>query len=332
MLYHVRISVEGESSDETRTDLEYDELDRMVLEPYRTGQPITINGRTISLEDVKRIRISQSEQPAESLFARLKAEDRASSVFVVGGPSYEWRAADRFDDVTDQYITGPPGAAAAPATGRTDTKHSTEEELGQSVGGGRRVFVVSGRDGQARRAVTAVLQALGLTIVEWGHAVAKTGLPNPYVGDVVEAGLRMADAAVVIMTPDDLVRLRPDLLEDRDGEDERKIQGQPRPNVIYEAGFADAIGRERTVLIEIGDVKSFSDATGRHVVRYDGSAAKRNSLADRLALAGLEVDKTGEEWLTVGELAEAVADARDAVEGARLEREAAIEPQTGEAE
>lgn len=281
---------------------------------------------------MKRIRISQSEQPAESLFAPLQAEDRASSVLVVGGPSYEWRAADRFGDVTDQYITGPPGAVAPAAIGRTETKHFPGEASGHPEGGGRHVFVVSGRDGQARRAVTAVLQALGLTIVEWGHAVAKTGLPNPYVGDVVEAGLWMADAAVVIMTPDDLVRLRPDLLEDRDREDERRIQGQARPNVIYEAGFADAIGRERSVLVEIGDVKSFSDATGRHVVRYDGSAAKRNSLADRLALAGLEVDKTGEEWLTVGELAEAVADARDAVESARLEFGEASERQTGEAE
>lgn len=323
MLYHVRISVEGESKDETRTDLDYDELDRMVLEPYRQGEPITINGRTISLGDVKRIRISRSEQPAESQFPQLRAEDQASSVVLLGGPSYEWRAADRFDNVTDQYITGPPGAEAAAAMGRDTTKDSAPDEPQRPESGGRRVFVVSGRDSRARRAITALLQALGLTIVEWGHAVAKTGLPNPYVGDVVEAGLRMSDAAVVVMTPDDLVYLRPDLVEDGDGESEREIQGQARPNVIYEAGFADAIGRERTVLVEVGEVKGFTDATGRHVVRYDGSAAKRNSLADRLALAGLEVDKTGDEWLQVGDVDEALADARDAVDRGRQERQAA---------
>lgn len=304
MYYHVRITVSGERSDETKTDLSFDDLDRQVLEPYRTERPITINGRTLLLDDVERIRISRSEQSASSFFAKLKAEDQASSVVVLGGPSYEWRAAGRAADVTDDYITGPPGSEAlAPrATATQAVGMAGDPEPEDHERSGNRVFVVSGRDSAARKAVVALLQALGLTIVEWGHAVAKTGLPNPYVGDVVEAGLRMADAAVVIITPDDLVVLRDDLRQDSDGPHEYEIRGQARPNVIYEAGFADALGRERTVLVEIGNVKSFSDATGRHVVRYDGTAPKRNTLADRLALAGLAIDKTGEDWLEVGEI------------------------------
>jgi hypothetical protein len=35
---------------------------------------------------------------------------------------------------------------------------------------------------------------------------------------------------------------------------------------LHEAGIADTLGRERTVIIEIGNVQSFSDAVGRHVV------------------------------------------------------------------
>jgi hypothetical protein len=161
------------------------------------------------------------------------------------------------------------------------------------------VFVVAGRDSAA---ISAIVQLLGLRIVEWEHAVAKTGLPNPYVGDIVEAGLRMAGAAVVILTPDDVVQLRGDLLRDDDGPDEREIRGQARPNVYYEAGIADTLGRERTVIIEIGNVKSFSDAAGRHVVRYDGTPGKRHALAERLRLAGLDVDTQGNDWLTAGEV------------------------------
>lgn len=315
MLYHVRITIESESSDETKVDLSFDELDRLVLEPYRTGRPITINGRTISLGSIDRIRISKSEEPASSVFPRLEAEDQASSVLFIGGPDYEWRAADCFEDVTDEFITGPPGSIS-PTTAAVQSRADDDRAEDEATAAGNRVFVVSGRDHTARRAITSLLQALGLIVVEWEHAVAKTGLPNPYVGDVVEAGLRMASAAVVIITPDDLVRLRDDLQHDDDGPDEIELQGQARPNVIYEAGFADAIGRDRTVLIEIGKVKSFSDATGRHVVRYDGSAPKRNALADRLALAGLAVDKTGDEWLEVGDVDEVIDQSSQAIKRA----------------
>lgn len=77
--FHVRISVEGEPHDEVKTDLDYETLDRQVLEPYRTGQSITINGKVLPLEDVTRIRISHSEEPSSQIIGRLKPKDRASS-------------------------------------------------------------------------------------------------------------------------------------------------------------------------------------------------------------------------------------------------------------
>jgi CAP12/Pycsar effector protein, TIR domain len=67
------------------------------------------------------------------------------------------------------------------------------------------------------------------------------------------AGMRLADAVVVLATPDDLVSLRQDLTDD--GDEETTIQGQVRPNVIYEAGIADALDRTRTLLVEVGRVK-----------------------------------------------------------------------------
>jgi hypothetical protein len=178
--------------------------------------------------------------------------------------------------------------------------------------GGKAVFVIAGRDNKAIAAVVALLRALGLRVIEWEHAVAKTGLPNPFVGDVIETGLRMAEAAVVLLTPDDVVRLRADLLRDEDGPDERDPRGQARPNVYYEAGFEDAIGRDRTVIIEVGHVKPFSDVSGRHVVKYDGTPSKRNAVAERLRVAGLDVDTSGEDWLVVGSIEDALASASTA--------------------
>jgi hypothetical protein len=162
-----------------------------------------------------------------------------------------------------------------------------------------------------------MLRALNLRIVEWEHAVMRTGLPNPYIGDVVFAGLQMADAALVVLTPDDLVVLRPDLLHSDDGDLEQALQGQARPNVFYEAGIADAYGRERTVIVEIGQAKPFSDVSGRHVLRYDGSATRRKALAGRLVLAGLHPDISGDDWLSVGDVTSSIEKARQAVASAR---------------
>jgi hypothetical protein len=43
------------------------------------------------------------------------------------------------------------------------------------------------------------------------------------------------------------------------------------------------------------------------VVRYDGSAGKRHALTERLQLAGLDVDTTGQDWLTVRDMEPAVS-------------------------
>lgn len=312
--YHVRISVVGAPHDEVKNDLDEETLERQILAPYRSGAPLTINGKTLTWDDVDRVRVSASEEASSAIIDRLRAEDRDSRVVSLGGPGYGWRAAARARDVTDELITGPPGteppqpALSVPTLAPIST--STRDD--RLAGPPNAVFVVAGRDSRAASAIGDLLRALSLRVIEWDHAVAKTGLPNPYVGDVVEAGLRMAGAALVLLTPDDLVQLRSDLIRDDDGPDEREVRGQARPNVYYEAGIADALGRERTVIVEIGKVKSFSDAAGRHVVRYDGSAARRHTLAERLRLAGLSVDTTGQDWLTAGDVGPALEAAAEA--------------------
>ncbi|MEO6703524.1 MAG: TIR domain-containing protein [Jatrophihabitantaceae bacterium] len=323
--FHVRLSIVGQKHDETKVDLDEQSLERQFLQPYRNGIPIIVNGKTIPMSNLERIRISSSEQPSSTIIGHLRAGDQASSVVHIGGPGYEWRAAARSSDVTDQFITGPAGSEIpldASAEPRSSTLGDAENFSALSRGPADAVFVVAGRDNLAVLALVELLRALGLRIVEWEHAVARTGLPNPYVGDVVDAGLRMAGAAVVLLTPDDLVQLRSDLLRDSDGTDERETRGQARPNVYYEAGIADTLGRDRTVILEIGPVKSFTDAAGRHVIRYDGSPAMRHSLAQRLALAGLKVDTSGQHWLAAGDVSSALA-----ATGSSLSRETLREVQ-----
>jgi hypothetical protein len=55
------------------------------------------------------------------------------------------------------------------------------------------------------------------------------------------------------------------------------------------------------VLVELGEVRPFSDVAGRHAVRLANDPQKRKDLAQRLQDAGCAVDLSGNDWLTTGD-------------------------------
>lgn len=64
-----------------------------------------------------------------------------------------------------------------------------------------------------------------------------------------------------------------------------------------------ALGHDakRTVLVEVGDVRPFSDVAGRHAIRLSNAPASRQALANRLRTAGCAVDLNGLDWHTTGD-------------------------------
>lgn len=164
----------------------------------------------------------------------------------------------------------------------------------------KKVFVIHGRNEIARKGLFTFLRAIGLSPIEWSEAISYTGAGSPYIGDVLDAAFQRAQAVVVLQTPDDVAYLHESLAEA--GDPETHPQMQPRPNVLYEAGLAMGRNPDRTVIVEFGQVKGFSDIHGRHVVRLDGSVAKRQDLANRLQDAGCEISLAGNDWHTDGDL------------------------------
>ncbi len=165
----------------------------------------------------------------------------------------------------------------------------------------KRVFVVHGRNLAARDGVFAFLHALGIQPLEWEEAVAMTGEGSPYIGKVLDTAFNVAQAIVVLLTPDEIAYLRSEYAAG-EHDPETTAAAQARPNVLFEAGMAMGRNPDRTVLVEMGTVRPFSDVVGRHSVHLDNSAAKRKALAQRLETAGCEIDMKGEDWLNAGDL------------------------------
>nr|WP_066375803.1 CATRA conflict system CASPASE/TPR repeat-associated protein [Herbidospora mongoliensis] len=175
------------------------------------------------------------------------------------------------------------------------TTSADRAEDDRAEDGSRDVFVVHGRDLQARDAVFTLLRALDLRPLEWETLVAWAGgEPWPYIGDVLRETMPRVQAVVVLMTPDDLVHLHPDFGP------ERQVS-QSRPNVLVELGMAYALRPKNLVVLTFGSQRPISDIDGRNFVTVSDDPLFRTRLAHRLKLAGCPVDQSGGDWLSAGD-------------------------------
>ena len=76
--------------------------------------------------------------------------------------------------------------------------------------------------------------------------------------------------------------------------------------MLFEAGMAMERDQDRTVLVELGSLRPFSDTAGRHTIRLNNSVQQRQQLAKRLESAGCPVNLEGIDWHTDGDFEAAV--------------------------
>ena len=72
----------------------------------------------------------------------------------------------------------------------------------------RNVFVIHGRNEKARKALFQFLRAIDLAPLEWSQLIAETEKGSPYIGEILDKAFQTAQAVIVLMTGDDLAKLR----------------------------------------------------------------------------------------------------------------------------
>ena len=278
--YHVKIESNNARTDEIHgINFTWEFLKERVLEPYSQGRSITLFGTTLTPNDIRRIRIVETSGEAQ----KSTIDNPYSNNLYAPGER----------DVTNGLITGPPG-------GESRFLSSYNEQL-RPPKDTREVFVVHGRNSAARDALFEFLRAIDLHPLEWTEAIRSTGKTAPYIGEILDAAFSRAHAIIVLFTPDDEAQLKDRFQEEGDPPHETRLSGQARPNVIFEAGMAVGRSEYRTVLVEIGDLRPFSDIAGRHAVRINNSSARRQDLAMRLQNAGCPINLEGTDWHNIGD-------------------------------
>lgn len=176
-----------------------------------------------------------------------------------------------------------------------------EKEMATKAKDPSSVFVVHGRNEAARSAMFAFLRSLGLRPMEFREAITMTGLGAPSISEILNVAFKNAQAVVVILSGDDEGCLRPQFRSDRDSAEEKTPTPQARQNVLFEAGMALGRHPDRTILVQVGEIRPFSDIAGRHIVHFSGTPDQRNDLVNRLRNAECPVNTAGSDWFTAGD-------------------------------
>jgi len=199
------------------------------------------------------------------------------------------------------HSRGAPAAASVPASppptpaarGRGKMEKTTRKKDNS-------VFVIGGRDTALTESMFNFLSVLGCKPVEFHQAVARVrGTGNPFIGVVLDKVFDQMQALVVLFSPDDEAKLKDQFLKPHEVTTEGRYRGQARPNVTFEAGMALARHEEKTIMVQVGDIKSFSDIAGRHMVHLDDTFDSRNDFAGRLGKL-CKIDRSGNRWTKVG--------------------------------
>jgi Predicted nucleotide-binding protein containing TIR -like domain len=228
------------------------------------------------------------------------AVERKTQIYRIGMQlgirAYTSKIQDTSDEILKRYIR--------PLLQYVETRLfevSRETPVGSKSMNAKDVFVVHGRNEMLRRSLFAFLRAVGLNPLEWEVLLASTKKGAPYIGEILDAAFAQAGAVVVLLTPDDEGRLKPEFLKPGDGKEEQEHTGQARANVLFEAGMAFGRHQDKTILVQVGEIRPFSDVAGRHVVHLSNDIGARQALINRLRNVGCDVDQRGTDWHQEGD-------------------------------
>lgn len=194
-----------------------------------------------------------------------------------------------------------PSPLPMPSSGRKGPRRALKKKPAQTRGRGRNVFVVHGRNDRLRLSMFRFLRSIGLKPLEWNTAIGLTRRPSPHIDEILDAAFRRAQAVVVLLSAEDQAKLIDKFVRQDDPLHDKELTGQARQNVIFEAGMAFGRYPRNTVLVQVGQIRPFSDIGGRHVVHLRNSVACRQELITKLQNAGCTVDSSGIDWHREGD-------------------------------
>jgi hypothetical protein len=267
--YHVRITTKSDrGNDEVKLDLSKEQLIERFVRPYENGTTIIVNGKPIEPDDIERIKLNRTNNDSTRLLPRIKAERRPLGLPI----SNEWYVTKEGEDITDEFILGPPGYKKL----EYSRKNSTSGEIMHE---NKKVFIVHGHDEEMKLAVARSLEKLELEPIILHEEPNKSRTIIEKFEDCSED----IPFAIVLLSPDDKG------CEANNFPESAKLRA--RQNVILELGyFIGKLGRNN-VLVLYKDETEFEHPSNILGVSYTPfSDGWEMEMIRELQSCGFEVD------------------------------------------
>ena len=186
MPYHVRITprdLRRRSHDALALDKDERWIEEQIAAPRRQGRDIFVDGQVLSWDDIDKIRITWTDETSEQLIPSIRARRRSGELAAIPVPD-GWYVARNGRDVTEQFLTGPPGA----------NPHANTGQAADFAANRKAVMVIYGHDHEAKDTLFDWLRAIGLQPCEWNQLVTASGAASPYIGQVLDSAFHQAQA------------------------------------------------------------------------------------------------------------------------------------------
>ncbi|UXI02587.1 nucleotide-binding protein [Photobacterium sp. TY1-4] len=270
MYYHIKIKPKSDKSYcEMKTDLTEEQLLARYIDPYEKGLPIVINGKTVNPEEIERILIYKSDKIIESYIPSIRAESLNSSIITLGGPSYRETAVSRSEDITDDYIAGPPGYKKELFESQ-NKKHQIPTDKSK-------VFIVHGHDEAAQVKAARFVEKLGLEAIILHEKASSGRTIIEKIEHYSEVGF-----AIVLYTPDDVGNTKNNADE---------LNGRARQNVVFEHGYLiGKLGRGNVAALVEAPIELPNDISGVVYIQLDEASAWHLQLAKEMKQSGYQIN------------------------------------------
>lgn len=165
-----------------------------------------------------------------------------------------------------------------PSAGDNSTLATSANSKMATARNKRKVFIVHGRDNEAKQEVARFIESIGLQVIIL-HEQASAGMT---IIEKIESYSGDADFALVLYTPCDLGR----------GVHEAKVpaRSRARQNVVFEHGYLMAkLGRKNVCALVKGEIETPNDISGVVYVGFDVQGSWKTEVAKELRACGYEI-------------------------------------------
>lgn len=259
--FHIKVITKNSS--ECRIDLDEAELIARFIVPYEKGELITINGVVISIDSIKRVRISKSKNSIEKLvYAKIKYKNLTREEAIS-------KAINELIDVTNEYLVNAPGSLIQKK--KNLLKRILKNKMSTDI------FIVHGQDEEIKQKVARFITNLNLHPIIL-HEQASSG--KTIIEKIEEYS--NVDFGVILYSPCDVGAKR---------EEAKNLSPRARQNVVFEHGYLiGKLGRNKVTALVKNDVEIPNDISGLVYINFDNANSWKLDLAKEMKKAGYDID------------------------------------------